>query len=115
MRGKQKKFFIKKAWEAQEKIWNYNFNAELIEDLVLGFSRERLKHLEEKMVKFETQDPKLIKDKKKNYAAEMKLKDEIKLEQEGIKEHKARKHNSLSAAKAQRGRLMFVLRYIKNH
>ena len=67
------------------------------------------------MLKFETQDQKLIKHKKKHYDAEKKLKAEIEMEKGTLKDAKYRRQASLAAAKAQKGRLMFILRYIKNH
>jgi hypothetical protein len=115
MTRQEKKFFKKIALRTQREIWQTQFNIAIVDNLVLGFSKERLKLLKEKEAMWTAKDGDgkgCGLDKKQTYDALKKLKSDILKEENTIKGTNLRKENYLEEIRVRKGKLDFLRDYI---
>ena len=101
----EKRYWKKLFNKVQQEIYQERFNIAIVENLVKGFSVERLKHLKDKEAKWTA---KREFDKKKVYDALKELKSNITKEENMIKGADLRNEQSMEGIRVRNGKLKFI-------
>lgn len=100
--------YLKRLYnKVQREIYQAQFNVSIINNLVLGFSKERLRLLKQKEAEWTAKDEN-ITSKKDKADALLKMRDDVKREENAIKGAEMRKEESVEGIKVRMGKLEFI-------